>query len=209
MTSSIANETVDHSKNREPFSFYKFITNKYFLNVVSIVLFLALWDYVAKEKIFRDSLARPLEVVDQLYRLKKKYGATVEDMLTYLDNCRRELDDIAYVGDALERLEKDCAKAEKAARKAAAELSAAPDYFPVAAAAIQEMFRQTGPYVIENGLPRRGVVIRHLVLPGYPDNSRRVMDWVARTFQPGDVLFSLMSQYTPDFAVDAPQKSLH
>lgn len=69
MTSSIANETVDHSKNREPFSFYKFITNKYFLNVVSIVLFLALWDYVAKEKIFRDSLARPLEVVDQLYRL--------------------------------------------------------------------------------------------------------------------------------------------
>ena len=63
--------------------------------------------------------------LDQLYRLKKKYGATVEDMLAYLDNCRKELDDIAYAGDALERLEKDCAKAEKAARKAAAELSAA------------------------------------------------------------------------------------
>ena len=62
--------------------------------------------------------------LDQLYRLKKKYGATVEDMLAYLDNCRRELDDIAYAGDALERLEKDCAKAEKAARKAAEELSA-------------------------------------------------------------------------------------
>ena len=69
MTSSIANETIDRSKNREPFSFYKFITNKYFLNVVSIVLFLSLWDYVAREKIFRDSLARPMEVVDQLYRL--------------------------------------------------------------------------------------------------------------------------------------------
>ena len=63
--------------------------------------------------------------MDQLYRLKKKYGATVEDMLAYLDNCRRELDDIAYAGDALARLEKDCAKAEKAARKAAEELSAA------------------------------------------------------------------------------------
>ena len=63
--------------------------------------------------------------LDQLYRLKMKYGATVEDMLAYLDNCRRELDDIAYAGDALERLEKDCAKAEKAARKAAEELSAA------------------------------------------------------------------------------------
>ena len=56
--------------------------------------------------------------LDQLYRLKKKYGATVEDMLAYLDNCRKELDDIAYAGDALARLEKDCAKAEKAARKA-------------------------------------------------------------------------------------------
>lgn len=63
--------------------------------------------------------------LDQIYRLKKKYGATVEDMLAYLDNCRRELDDIAYAGDALARLEKDCAKAEKAARKAAEELSAA------------------------------------------------------------------------------------
>ena len=63
--------------------------------------------------------------LDQLYRLKKKYGTTVEDMRAYLDNCRKELDDIAYAGDALERLEKDCAKAEKAARKAAQELSAA------------------------------------------------------------------------------------
>ena len=79
----------------------------------------------------------------------------------------------------------------------AAQLSAAPDYFPVAAAAIREMFRQTGPYVMENGLLRRGVVIRHLVLPGYPDNTRRVIDWVAEAFRPGDVLFSLMSQYTP------------
>ncbi|MEG2004406.1 MAG: ABC transporter permease, partial [Bilophila sp.] len=69
MTSSIANETVDHAKNREPFSFIKLITNTYFLNAVSIILFFSLWDYVAAEKIFRDSLARPIEVADQLYRL--------------------------------------------------------------------------------------------------------------------------------------------
>ena len=79
----------------------------------------------------------------------------------------------------------------------AAELSGAADYFPVACEAIREMFRQVGPYALEDGLLKRGVVIRHLVLPGYLDNTRRVLDWIAETFAPGDVLVSLMSQYTP------------
>ena len=79
----------------------------------------------------------------------------------------------------------------------AAELSGAADYFPVACEAIREMFRQVGPYVLEDGLLTRGVVIRHLVLPGYLDNTRRVLDWIAETFAPGDVLVSLRSQYTP------------
>ena len=79
----------------------------------------------------------------------------------------------------------------------AAAYSAAPDYFTWASAAILEMFRQTGPYRMENGQLRSGVLIRHLVLPGELENTRRCIDWVARTFRPGDVLFSLMSQYTP------------
>ena len=86
----------------------------------------------------------------------------------------------------------------------AARLSAAPDYFPAATAAIREMFRQTGPYVMEDGLLRRGVMIRHLVLPGQPDNTRRCIDWVAETFSPGQVLFSLMSQYTPQPGAEGP-----
>ena len=76
--------------------------------------------------------------------------------------------------------------------------SAAGDYFEWASQAILEMFRQTGPYQIdETGLLTRGVLIRHLILPGELENTRRVIDWVAQTFRPGDVLFSLMSQYTP------------
>ncbi len=79
----------------------------------------------------------------------------------------------------------------------AAKYSGAADYFEVAAAAIREMFRQSGPCVLEDGLLRRGVVIRHLLLPGALENAKAVMDWVARTFRPGEVLFSLMAQYTP------------
>ena len=76
--------------------------------------------------------------------------------------------------------------------------SAAPDYPETAKKAVLEMFRQTGPYVMgEDGLLRSGVMIRHLVLPGALENTRRVIDWVAGTFDAGDVLFSLMSQYTP------------
>ena len=55
------------------------------------------------------------------------------------------------------------------------------------------MFRQTGPYRMENGLLKQGVLIRHLLLPGELENTRRVIDWVAETFRPGEVLFSLMS----------------
>lgn len=77
-------------------------------------------------------------------------------------------------------------------------LSGAADYFPVACDAIREMFRQTGrPVYDENGLMRRGVIVRHMVLPGYPENTRRVLDWLAAEFAPGDVVVSLMSQYTP------------
>ena len=79
----------------------------------------------------------------------------------------------------------------------AARLSAAPDYFETAAAAIDEMYRQVGDYKLENGLLTSGVVIRHLVLPGELENTKRVIDYVAGHFSPGQVLFSLMAQYTP------------
>ena len=76
--------------------------------------------------------------------------------------------------------------------------SAAADYPEVATAAILEMFRQTGPCVFDgDGLLKKGVIIRHLVLPGRLNEAKAVMDWVAEHFAPGEVLFSLMSQYTP------------
>ena len=63
--------------------------------------------------------------LDLLYRLKKKYGATVEDMLDYLERCRRELDEIQFADDTLLRLEGERAKALKEARKRAETLSQA------------------------------------------------------------------------------------
>jgi len=71
------------------------------------------------------------------------------------------------------------------------------DYPQIAKKAILEMFRQTGRYKTENNIMQSGVVIRHLILPDNLKNTYGVIDWVADNFEKGDVLFSLMSQYTP------------
>ena len=83
-------------------------------------------------------------------------------------------------------------------------LSGTGDYFEVATAAIREMLRQTGPVQWEGEKVTRGVIVRHLILPGFVDNSLRVLDWLGENFKPGEVLVSLMRQYTPMPGMPAP-----
>ncbi|MBO5556215.1 MAG: 4Fe-4S cluster-binding domain-containing protein [Oscillospiraceae bacterium] len=76
--------------------------------------------------------------------------------------------------------------------------SAAADYPEAARAAIREMFRQRGPYVLDSeGILQSGVLVRHLILPGQDLNAMDAVDFVAEEFPAGSILFSLMSQYTP------------
>lgn len=90
---------------------------------------------------------------------------------------------------------------------AAIKYSNAPNYFRTATEAIKEMYRQVGDYHIgDDGIMTKGVIIRHLIMPGMLDNSKRVIDWVASTFKPGQVMFSLMHQYVPcGRAADYPE----
>ena len=86
----------------------------------------------------------------------------------------------------------------------ARELSGAGDYFPVASAAIRQMVQQVGPVQWQGDKVVKGVIIRHLILPGHTENSLKVLDWIGETFTPGQVLVSLMRQYTPMPGVAAP-----
>ena len=86
----------------------------------------------------------------------------------------------------------------------AKQLSGASDYFEVAANAIKEMVRIAGPVQWQGDKVVSGVVIRHLILPGHVENSLKVLDWIAETFNPGEVLVSLMRQYTPMPGMCAP-----
>jgi putative pyruvate formate lyase activating enzyme len=87
-------------------------------------------------------------------------------------------------------------------KELAHEFSKVRDYPPIAAAAVGEMFRQVGADIDldEDGLITRGMIIRHLVLPGHPQNSIDVLQYIANHYSP-DCHISLMSQYWPTPAV--------
>ncbi len=86
----------------------------------------------------------------------------------------------------------------------AAKLSGAADYFRVATAAIGEMFAQTGPIRWQGDKVVSGVIVRHLILPGHVENSLKVLDWLGENFRSGEILVSLMRQYTPMPHMESP-----
>ncbi|MCM1578588.1 MAG: radical SAM protein [Ruminococcus sp.] len=83
-------------------------------------------------------------------------------------------------------------------REAAEKYSAAADYFDIASAAVKKMIEIAGkPLFDENGIMQRGVIIRHMVLPGGYKDSLSLIDWVGENLPRDGFLLSLMSQYTP------------
>lgn len=83
------------------------------------------------------------------------------------------------------------------AREPAVRYSNCPDYFEHASKAVKEMLRQTGRARFdEDGLMKRGVLVRHLMLPGYLEDSKRIVHYLYETFG-NDIWISIMNQYTP------------
>lgn len=76
--------------------------------------------------------------------------------------------------------------------------SKAKDYFSFASKAIQKMIEQTGvPTFNKEGILQKGVLIRHLVLPGCKEDSMKLLEWMSETLPKDSFLLSLLSQYTP------------
>ncbi len=79
----------------------------------------------------------------------------------------------------------------------AARYSGAPDYFTQAAPALAEMVRQAGaPVFGENGMLQRGVIVRHLLLPGETKDSKKILRYLHETYE-NRIYISIMNQYTP------------
>ena len=80
-----------------------------------------------------------------------------------------------------------------------AKYSAAPDYFEVASRALAEMYSQVGETVIEDGIMKRGMIVRHLVLPSCRKDSVALLERLANMLPVDKIKLSLMRQFTPEF----------
>ena len=82
-------------------------------------------------------------------------------------------------------------------------LAKAKDYPERAREAMREMHRQVGPLLFDrDGLARRGLLVRHLVMPGQGDEAAAIFRWLADELSP-DTYVNVMDQYRPDFEVNA------
>lgn len=77
--------------------------------------------------------------------------------------------------------------------------SKAPNYFKVSTEAIKEMYKQVGePILDENGIIKKGVIIRHLILPNHIQNTEHILKWIKDTFD-NKIYVSVMAQYFPTY----------
>ncbi|MCX7746109.1 MAG: radical SAM protein [Clostridia bacterium] len=81
--------------------------------------------------------------------------------------------------------------------------SKAAGYFEAAALAVNEMYKQVGtPVLNENGILTKGLIIRHLILPGHSSESIEILNWIKQSFPSNHIFVSLMSQYIPYYKAE-------
>ena len=75
--------------------------------------------------------------------------------------------------------------------------SKAKNYVENTKLAIDEMIKQTGPCVFKNGLIKKGTIVRHLLLPGMKNDTKKILEYLYNTYH-NDIYISIMNQYTPN-----------
>ena len=140
---------------------------------------------------YADSIARVLKRIKAELRIPVIYNCGGYESIETLKMLEGLIDiympDFKYFSDELSK-----------------KYSFAPDYAERAAEALAEMYRQTGEAVIgEDGLMKKGILLRHLVLPGCRKDSALILEKIAETVPANKILISIMRQYTPDFAPES------
>lgn len=168
------------------------ISKKAFGKLISEERLIEIFKELEQRRAHNINLVNPTHYSLQLFETLKKYRPSVPvvwntggyDSAETLRKSDGTIDifltDIKYVSSAVSK-----------------KYSGAEDYFSVASEAVLEMQKQVGNNVFDaEGIMQKGLIIRHLVLPGNVSQAFSVMDWVKANL-PEDTTLSLMSQYTP------------
>ena len=145
------------------------------------------------------NLVSPTHILIPILKaLHKAYAHGLRIPLVYNSNGYEKVEIIRHLEGIVDIYLPDC---KYLSPELSHNLSQASDYFLYASASIQEMYRQTPAFVCdEQGIAQKGLIIRHLVLPGQCEDSIKVMEWLAKNCLDG-IALSLMSQYKPCYKV--------
>ena len=133
------------------------------------------------------------QIIESL-KIAKKNGLTLP--IIYNSNGYENIETIKLLNGYIDIYLPDLKYFDNALAK---KYSGINNYFEYASKAIQEMYFQVGlPKFDENGLIKKGIIIRHLVLPNHIDNSKKVLEWLKENM-PKDIYVSLMAQYFPTY----------
>ncbi len=150
-----------------------------------------------KNKANNINLVTPTIYVEQIIeaiKIAKKNGLTIP--IIYNSNGYENTETIKLLNGYVDVYLPDLKYADNTLAK---KYSNIDNYFEIATNAIKEMYNQVGaPILDENGIIKRGLIIRHLVLPNYIDNSKKVLKWIKENID-SNVYVSIMEQYFPTY----------
>lgn len=150
------------------------------------------------------NLVTPTSYVPQIIeaiKIAKKEGLKIP--IVYNTNSYENIETIKMLKGYVDIYLPDLKYADNELAK---QLSNIDHYFETATQAIQEMYEQVGtPVLNEKGMMQKGIIIRHLVLPNYIENSKQVLKWIHENM-PKEIYISIMAQYFPTYKAKENEK---
>ena len=174
------------------------ISQEYFGEYIDNDRFIAIIKQLENTGVHNINFVTPTHYFKQIEDVLKIYKSKIP--LVYnssgyekLENIKKDLFDV-YLFDL-----------KYFSREKSSKYSSCNDYFEVASEVIKKTVQMVGkPIFDENGILKRGVVVRHLILPSATQESIKIIDWLNRNAS--DIIFSLMSQYVPMYNADKYQE---
>jgi len=151
---------------------------------------------IQEKKVHNLNFVTPTPYSDLLYKFLKKYKKELKIPIIWNSNGYEKIETLKKLSGLIDIYLPDIKYFDN---KIALKYSLLPNYFKYASTAIKEMFKQVSyPQISKTGFIKKGLIIRHLVLPGGLKDSKKILDWIYQEF--GKKAFvALMSQYYPVF----------